>query len=309
MANTVYKQKGLARFRLSYTKTTGLLLIAPWLLGFVLLKLLPILASFGISFTDFYMLTPEETGFIGLENYGRLMEDGRLGFLIVATLSRAVNTVPLQVAVSIALAALLSSPRLKAPILVRTLFFLPSIIPAVAITFMFFGFVDPATGWLNRFIMPALGLDGLDDVYNDVVFQIFFTISSLWAIGPGMLIMMAAMQSVSSEIQEAARVDGAGPLVRFFQITLPMTTPAIFFTIVINLIAVFGGVVLLDRGGGFRGGAPFNNYISYWMFDQWDLGYAATVAWFFFVVVMIVVIIIFSTSRRWVYFPDQEASS
>jgi ABC-type sugar transport system permease subunit len=86
-----------------------------------------------------------------------------------------------------------------------------------------------------------------------------------------------------------------------------MITPAIFFTLVINLIAVFGGVILLDRGNTFRGGgSPFTNYINYWMFEEWDLGYAATVAWFFFVLVMIVVVAIFASSRRWVYFPDNE---
>ena len=121
--------------------------------------------------------------------------------------------------------------------------------------------------------------------------------------------MLGAMQSISTEINEAARVDGAGPLVRFFRITLPIVTPAIFFTLIINLIAVFGGVILLDRGNSFRGagGIPFDNYITYWMFDQWDLGYAAGLAWFFFVIVMIVVIGLFTSSRRWVYFPDREA--
>src|SRR5690606_6763352 len=116
-----------------------------------------------------------------------------------------------------------------------------------------------------------------------------------------------AMQGISSEIMEAARVDGAGPLVRFFRITLPMISPAIFFALVINLIAVAGGVILLDRGDMFRGSnSPFDGYISYWLFDQWQLGYAASLAWVFFVLIMIVVVVLFTTSRRWVYYPDQE---
>ncbi|MBE2221605.1 MAG: sugar ABC transporter permease [Anaerolineae bacterium] len=296
------------RFRLRYDKTTGLLLISPWLIGFVLFKLLPILASFGLSLTDFHMLKPEETSFIGLANYVRLFQDEAIGYLIAFTLNSAIRTVPLQLAASIFLAALLSNPRLKAPTMTRTLFFVPSIIPGVAIAFMWYGFMDPATGWLNRFILPFFGLAGFNDMYSDAAAAFLYSISSLWAIGPGMLIMLGAMQSISSEINEAARVDGAGPLVRFFRITLPMVTPAIFFTLIINLIAVFGGVILLDRGNTFRGGGvPFDRYITYWMFEQWDLGYAAGLAWFFFVIVMIVIIALFSSSRRWVYFPDRES--
>ena len=295
------------RFRLRYDKTTGLLLISPWLIGFLLFKFLPILASLALSFTDFHMLKPEETSFIGLSNYIGIFQDEAIGYLLVATLNQAIRTVPLQLAVSIILAALLSNPRLKAPITARTLFFLPSIIPGVAIAFMWYGFMDPTTGWLNRFILPTLGLSGFNDVYSDAARSFLFSINSLWAIGPGMLIMLGAMKSISPEIQEAARVDGAGPLVRFFRITLPIITPAIFFSLVINLVAVFGGVILLDRGNTFRGGgSPFNRYITYWMFDEWNLGYAAGLAWFFFVLVMIVIVLLFTSSRRWVYFPDEE---
>ncbi len=294
------------RFRLGYDKTTGLLLISPWLVGFFLFKLLPILASFGLSFTNFYLLEPGQTRFVGLENYARLLEDEAVGFLIVATISTAISTIPLQLVASTLLAALLSSPRLKARTALRTLFFLPSIIPGVAILFMWFGFTDPNIGWLNRFILRPLGLTGFNDLYSDAAYALLIAINSLWAIGPGMLIMLAAMQSVSSEIQEAARVDGAGPLLRFFRITLPLITPAIFFALVINLIAVFGGVILLDRGSTFRGGAsPFDSYITYWIFERWQLGYAASLAWLFFALVMVVIVILFTTSRRWVYYPDR----
>ena len=155
--------------------------------------------------------------------------------------------------------------------------------------------------------MQPLGLLGFNDVYSDAAVALLFTISSLWSIGPGMLIMLGAMQGISSEIMEAARVDGAGPLVRFFKITLPMISPAIFFSLVINLIAVFGGVILLDRGNVFSGSSsPFDGYISYWLFGEWQLGYAASLAWVFFALVMVVVVTLFTSSRRWVYYPDRE---
>jgi multiple sugar transport system permease protein len=295
------------RFRLRYDKTLGLLLVSPWLIGLLLFKFLPILASLALSFTDFYMLEPGETKFIGLENYSRLIQDEAVGFLLFTTLSLALTTVPLQMVASIGLAALLNSSRLKASTPFRTLFFLPSIIPSITIAIMWRGFLSPNNGWLSRLFLGPLGLEGFNNVYSDAAVALLITISSLWSIGPGVLIILGAMRGISSEIMEAARVDGAGPLVRFFRITLPLISPAVFFSLVINLIAVFGGVILLDRGNIFSGSSsPFDGYIAYVMFDEWELGYAASLAWFFFILVMTAVLGLFLSSRRWVYFPDRD---
>ncbi len=286
---------------------TGLLLISPWLIGLVLFKLLPILASLGISFTNFYMLTPEETSFVALENYLQIFHDQAAGYVLFETIGMAFFTVPIQLGASIILAALLSSPRLKAKTATRTLFFLPSIIPSVAVFFMWIGFVNPSTGWLNRLILEPLGLTGFNNVYSEGAIAMLFAFSSLWSIGPGMLIVLGAMMSLPPEIQEAARVDGAGPLTRFFSITLPLVSPALFFALIINLISVFGGVVLLDRGNIYSGSiSPYDGYVSDVMFRQFQLGYASSLSWLFFILMMVLVVALFSTSRRWVYYPDRE---
>jgi multiple sugar transport system permease protein len=294
-------------FRLRYDQTFGLLLISPWVIGLLLFKLLPILASLVISFTDFQLLTPEQTSFVGFDNYTRLWEDEAVGYVLFETVALGISTIPLQLVASIFLAALLNNPRLKSGNILRTLFFLPSIIPGVAIFFMWFGFADPNVGWLNKLILEPLGLTGFSDLYSDGAIALLFSISSLWSIGPGMLIMLGALQGLPPEIQEAARVDGAGPLVRFFYVTLPLISPAIFFAIVINLITIFGGVILLDRGNVFSGSySPYDGYVSYMLFDKLDLGYAASLAWFFFIIVMFVVVALFSSARRWVYYPDRD---
>jgi multiple sugar transport system permease protein len=286
-------------------QVTGLLLIAPWFVGFLLLKLLPILASLAISFTDIQMLHPERIQFIGLENYWRFFRDADAGFVLFATFALAISTIPLQIAAALMIAYLLNNPQLKARTALRTLFFLPSIIPSIAITFMWFGFTDPNTGWLSRFILEPLGLGG--DLFTESAASFLFAVSSLWSIGPGLLIMLGAMQGISPELHEAARVDGAGPFVRFFSITLPMISPAIFFALVIDLISVFGGVVLLDRGNNFNGGtSPYDGYLSFHMFNRLDLGYAATLAWIFFVLVIVATVILFRTSRYWVFYADAE---
>lgn len=309
MSASVSPQPTVARrFRLRYDQVFGLLLITPWLIGLVLFKLLPILASLGLSFTDFYMLKPEATRFIGLDNYIQIFQDETVGVLLFRTLSPALSNIPLQIGASIFLAACLNSNRLKARTALRTLFFFPSIIPGVAILFMWIGFTDPETGWLNRYILPMLGLAGYGDLYQQGANQLLGALRSLWSIGPGLLIMLSALQGVSPEMHEAARVDGAGPIERFFFISLPIISPAIFFALVINLITAFGGVILLDRGNTFSGGgSPYDRYISRMMFDEFQLGYASGLAWIFFGVVMIVIVILFATSKYWVYYPDRDA--
>ncbi|MCB0240686.1 MAG: sugar ABC transporter permease, partial [Anaerolineae bacterium] len=136
--------------RIDRRKLTGTLLISPWLIGLLLFKLLPILASLGISFTNFHMLNPGETRFTGLDNYVRLLHDETVGYVVFQTIAMALTSIPLQLVASIGLAAILASRRLKWPGFLRTMFFVPSIIPSVAILFMWFGFLDPNTGWLNR---------------------------------------------------------------------------------------------------------------------------------------------------------------
>ena len=292
---------------LRYDRLLGLLLISPWLLGVIFFKLLPILASLVISFTNFHLLTPDLTQFIGLENYTRLFSDEAVGYVLFETLALALFTVPMQLTASVLLAALLNNPALKGRTALRTFFFLPSIIPSVAVLFMWMGFVDPNTGWLNRFLLRPLGLTGFNGLYSDGATALLFAISSLWSIGPGMLIMLAALQGMPPEIHEAARVDGAGPAVRFFSVTLPLISPALFFSLVINLISVFGGVILLDRGNVFSGSiSPYDGYVSYMMFNRMNFGYAASLAWWFFIIVMAIVLALFASSRRWVYYSDQE---
>lgn len=287
-------------------RMVGLLLISPWLIGLALFKLAPILASLAISFTDFYMLDPGATRFIGLENYLHVWRDPAVGYILFETLAMALGAVPSQMIASLALASLLSNPRLKGRTLLRTLFFLPSIIPSVAILFIWLGFVQPGTGWLEKLVIQPLGLTGFNDIYSQGAVSLLFAINSLWSIGPGMLIMLAAFQGLPPEIEEAARVDGAGPVERFFAITLPLISPAIFFSVIINLITVFGGVILLDRGNVFSGSAsPYDGYVSEVMFRQFELGYASALAWVFFLVVMGIIFLLFNTSRRWVYYPDK----
>ena len=290
-----------------FKRHMGLILISPWLIGLLVFKLAPIIASFYFSFTDFFLLTPEQTQFTGLRNIEIILRDTEAWTAFGQTVKLAFIIIPLQTFASICVAALLSSQRLMKRDLLRTLFFLPSIIPAFSAALMWQGYVNPSTGWLNRLILDPIGLSALNHFYSRGASQSLFILSSLWTIGPGILIMMGAMQGIPNDVYEAAFMDGADRLTRFLKITIPLITPAIFFSLVLNLTAVFGGAMLLDRGTRWHNDfSSFDGYINYVLFDMFHFGYASSLAWFFFVFVMIIVLILFGTSKYWVYFPDRE---
>ena len=275
----------------------GLLFLAPWLIGFVLLKALPILAALIFSLTDFKMLSPEATTFIGLENYLRFLRDPAAGASLFGSLGYFLLTVPLEMVVALALAAVFTSERLKNRRISQTLIFMTAIIPSTSIFFIFLGSLEYA----DRLIFTPLNLPPLEG------FGLLLPFMALWSIGPGFLIIYSAMQSVPKEIYEAARVDGAGPIGRFVYITLPMISPAIFFTLVINLTGAFGGAVLLDRGYILSFSlSPMEGYINDTMFRQADLGYASALAWVTFAVMMTLTILLFRSAKRWVYFPEED---
>jgi len=195
------------------------------------------------------------------------------------------------------LAAIFTSERLKNKRFSQTLIFMTSIIPATSIFFIFRGSLQYA----QRLIFEPMKLPPIEG------FGLLLPFMALWSIGPGFLIMYSAMESVPNEIYEAARVDGAGPFARFVNITLPMISPAIFFTLVVNLTGAFGGAVLLDRGYILNFSlSPMESYINSTMFTQGDLGYASALAWVTFTVMMTITIILFRSARRWVYFPEED---
>ncbi len=296
-SRVLFKFKPRKLTRLQQETRIGLLFLSPWLIGFVLLKALPILAALVFSLTDFRMLTPEETEFIGLENYIRFFGDTTAGASLFGSLGYFLVTVPLEMVVALGLAAIFTSDRLKNKRISRTLIFMTSIIPSTSIFFIFLG----SLAYADRLFFKPYNLPPIEG------FGLLLPFMALWSIGPGFLIMYSAMESVPREVYEAARVDGAGPFARFIFITLPMISPAIFFTLVVNLTGAFGGAVLLDRGYILSFSlSPMESYINDTMFSQANLGYASALAWITFAVMMTITILLFRSSKRWVYFPEED---
>lgn len=287
---------------------TGLAFLTPWIAGFLLLKLLPILGSLAFSFTDFDMLHPDQVRFVGLGNYLRVLGDGQAYFSLFATLGFALISIPVQIGLALFLAAALTSKRAFGTRAHRILVFMPSVIPGAAIFSLWLGFLDPSTGWLNRLILEPLGMPPYPGPNSESGYNFYLLIMALWSIGPGFLIMLGAMQAVPDELHEAARVDGAGPLMRFLSITVPIISPAIFFSLIINLISVFGGAALLDRSGalGIAPTSAYDAYVYQTMFGNSQLGYAATLAWVLFGAMLATTYFLFRTARYWVYYPEDD---
>ncbi|MCS6909845.1 MAG: sugar ABC transporter permease [Anaerolineales bacterium] len=284
----------------------GLLFLSPWIIGFLAFTALPMIASLVLSFTDFDLVRPEETRFIGLENYFHLLNDSLVIESLLVTIRFALIAIPLGLAVPLGLAALLNSRHLLGRDVFRTLFYLPSIVPLVAGTLIFAGVFNTQTGWINL-ALESVGLPGPDWLNSKTWIYPALAIIGLWGIGNAMVTMLAGMQGVPSELYDAARVDGAGPVRMFFNITVPMISPVIFYNLTLSLIGTFQYFTVayvLKNGTGDPGNATlfYNLYLYKVMFTYNNMGYAAALAWLLFVIVLMLTVILFGTARRWVYY-------
>jgi len=288
----------------------GLLFLAPWLLGFVLFFAGPMIASLGASFTDLVLVHPDQTHFIGLENWQRLLTDQLVRKSLLVTGNFLLIAVPLTLMLPLAMALLLNSQRLIAKPLFRALFFMPVLIPGVAAAVIWQGVLNLHTGWIDL-ALDAAGLP-TPDWLNDPTWVIpSLALIGTWAVGNYMVIMLAGLQGVPSELYDAAKVDGANAFYRFFRISLPLISPVIFYCLVLAVIAAFQyfltAYVLFQNTAG-----PNNSALFYMMnlykeaFVYYHMGYASALAWGLFFVGLLVTIGLFASARRWVYYAGSD---
>jgi len=291
----------------------GWLFLSPWIVGFLLLYLVPMISSLVFSFTNFDLSRPNEIEFVGLRNWQALFADPNVGASLVNTFLYGLVALPLSVIIPIGVAALLNDQRLWGKQIVRTLFYLPFIVPTVASAFIWAGFLNAESGWLNR-ALALVGITAPNWLYDPQVIYPGLFFVSLWGIGNAVLITLAGMQTVPTELYEAARVDGASPWTLFRKITLPMISPVIFYNLVLTTIALFRffdvPFMLKGSGGNPAGTTLFYNIYLYRVaFPQQNMGYGSTLAWLLFVIALVVTIALFLWSRRWVYYASGEVES
>lgn len=288
----------------------GLGFVSPWIVGFLLFYLLPMLASLAFSFMEFDLIRPEEAHFVGLQNYRRWFGDPLVWESLLVTVKFAAIMIPLSLALPLGLAWLLTSKSLWGKSLFRTLFFVPTIVPFVSVVFIWSGFLNTKTGWLNRFL-DTVGVPGPDWLNSTAWIYPALALIGAWGVGNAMLLFIAGMEGIPVELYEAAEVDGAGPWHRFRSITVPLISPVLFYNLVLSMIALFQYFLVpfvLKNGTGDPGNATlfYSLYFFKTSFTFNDMGYGATLAWMLFLILMALTLTLFGSARRWVYYEFEE---
>jgi multiple sugar transport system permease protein len=241
--------------------------------------------------------------YVGLRNIERLIEDPLVRRSLYNTAYYTFIGVPLQLTVAFGLALLLNE-RLRAIGVYRTLFYLPSITPAVASAIVWIQILNPEFGVLNE-ILSWFGIGPIKWLFDPTYTKPAFILMSLWFVGPQMIIFLAGLQGVPQELLEAAEIDGANSWQRFISVTVPIISPVLFFNLVIGLIGsfqVFTSAFIMTRGGPQDSTLFMVLYIYRNGFEYFRMGYAATLSWLLFLIIMLLTAIQFRFANRWVYY-------
>ena len=295
---------------------TGLLFISPWLVGFALLVAFPFAASLYWSFTQYDLVDAPRP--VGMKHYETLAKEfvagEGFGEAVWNTFYYAVFSVPLSIALGIGLAVMLSW-QVRGQAVFRTLLYLPAVVPVVATAALWMWLLDPLNGFVNH----ALGYEsgqgpgwfkGLGEVFvlrGSPGSKDGLILMSLWGVGNFMIIYLAALGDVPKQLYEAAELDGAGPVRRFWHITLPMLSPVIFFNLVMGMIQAvqtFTQIYIVSEGQGDPEGSTMMISLHLFLsaFRDQRMGYASAVAWMLFVAILIVTVLLFRTSKYWVHY-------
>ncbi|MBI5094119.1 MAG: sugar ABC transporter permease [Candidatus Hydrogenedentes bacterium] len=282
----------------------GLLFASPYIIGFLAFTLYPLLMSVYYSFCQYNVIS--EPIWIGLDNFRELARDNDFWTALYNTLFYTVFSVPLSLAFSVALALLLNQ-KVKGMSVYRTVFFLPTIVPIVASSVLWLWVLNPEGGLVNGMLKQCIGLEGPGWLASPDWSKPSLVLMSLWSVGGAMVIFLAGLADVPTELYEVAELDGAGPWGKFLNVTLPMITLTILFNLVMGLINSFQYFtqVFVMTGGK---GTPDNSTLVYALylyqnsFVYLKMGYASAMAWMLFMVILGATVAVLISSKRWVHY-------
>lgn len=281
---------------------TAYVFLSPWIIGFVVFWAGATLASLYLSFTDYTILA--KPTWIGMYNYIKLFTRD---YLFVTSITNTVYyvsfEVPLSLFVSFVMALLLNT-KVRGMTVFRTLYYLPSVVPAVASVAVWKWMLTPRVGLVNV-LLKAIGVTPPNWLASTTWSKPALILISLWGVGGGMVIFLAGLQGIPESLYEAAEIDGAGSLARLLNVTIPLMTPTIFYNLVMSLIRSFQvfTVAYIATAGG-----PLNSTRFYLLklyqhaFARLEMGYASAMAWLLFIVVLVLTILVFVTGKRWVFY-------
>jgi len=280
----------------------GYAFISPWLIGYLLFTIYPILASLYYSFTRYDVI--RKPRWIGLENYVELITRDEIFRRVMGnTVYFVVLGVPAGLIVAFLLATLLNNDMKFRPVF-RTIFFLPTLVPAAASAEVWRWVFNSNWGVINSWI-KAMGYPVIPFLSSEHLAKPSLILIHCWSQGTAMVIFLAALQDVPQSLYDAALVDGANGWQRFFRITLPMCTPAILFVLITQLIGMFQYFAmgwLLTAGGPNFSTEFFSMYLYRNAFQYFKMGYASALAWILFIIIVVFTLLTFKSSDRWVYY-------
>lgn len=297
----------------------GLSFLAPWIIGFLIFTLIPLILTLFFSFKELKIEDGLLAGkFVGFGNYVQLFKDpqiwsssGTPGAMWI-TIKFGLIALPIGIFLPLGLALLMNNKFVLGKMVFRSLFYMPFIVPFVAAVFLWGGMLNPETGWINRALM-GLGVpkENVPLWANDMNWVYpTYVIMGIWGIGNAMLIFLAGLQGVPTELYDASTVDGANPWQQFWNVTFPMISPVVFFNLVLGIVGLFQYFLVplvVNLGTGAPGGSTmfYNLYLYKTFFSFHNMGYGATLAWGLFGVILLVTVVLFSTSKYWVYYASE----
>lgn len=283
------------------------LTISPWLIGFLLLTVGPMLYSFYISFTRWDLIT--DPVWVGPRNYlERMPNDPRFWQSLKVTFIFTAAYVPLELAGGLGLAMLVRN-QIRGVRIFRTIFYLPTVLAGVAFVVVWIWILDPRGGLINS-ALRMVGIQGPRWLLDPDWALPSLILMSFWGWGRTMVIYLAGLQSIPGDLYEAAAIDGASGLRRFWHVTIPMLTPTIFFNLILSVIGTFQtftNAFVATNGGPLDATLFFVLYLYKRAFEQFDMGYASALAWVLFVIILVFTLLIFRTQRFWVFYAGERS--
>ena len=282
----------------------GLLFVSPWLVGFLLWTLFPLLSSLYFSFTRYDLLQPPV--FIGLRNYTNLLTDGDFFVVVQNTLWWVLLSAPLGVASAFLMASLLNT-RIAGRSIFRGIFFFPAIVPVIVVASVWGFLLNAQYGAINA-TLQGIGLPTIPFLSRPELAKPTLLLIHMWAQGNAIVIFLATLQDVPRDLYEAATVDGANSWGKFWNVTIPLCSPVILFNLVMAFIGGFQNFDLpwlLTAGGPSRATEFFSIFLYRNAFQYLRMGKASALAWVLFTVIVVFTIVLFRSSARWVYYRSE----
>jgi multiple sugar transport system permease protein len=280
----------------------GLLFVSPWVIGFVVFTFYPILCSLYYSFTQFNIMGSPR--WIGLGNFFELFtQDDLFWTSLYNTLYYTVFSIPLGLVFSIILALLLNTD-IRGMAFYRTMYYMPSIVPSVAVAVLWRWLLNPQYGLINAFLRK-IGINSIGWIADPKWAKPSLILMSLWTVGGSIVIYLAGLQDIPVHLYEAAEIDGATSWHKAIHVTLPLLTPTILFNLIMGFISsfqYFTEAFVMTRGGPANSTLFYSLYLYNNAFVYFKMGYASAMAWLLFILALLVTLLTLKSSASWVHY-------